>query len=93
MPEQREVEYQDDPQQASNASSVLMERGRELLGTGGAADDIWNNLGFHIATVRLRENCPDIPIGPTAQVYIALVLAAKEHLEARKVLEAAARDG
>lgn len=86
-----EVEYQDDPQQGSNASSVLLTRGRELLEAGGAVDDIWNNLGFHIATVRLRENCPDIPIGLTAQVYIGLVLAAKEHLEACKMLEAAAR--
>ncbi len=87
-----EVEYGDDPQQAHNASTVLMDRARELLGEGRAVDDIWNNLGFHVATARLKyDGGLDIPIGPTAQSYIALILAVKEHLEAKKVLQEAAR--
>lgn len=85
-----EVEYQDDPQQAQNASEMLLRRGKEML-QNGAVDNIWINLGFHVATARLKyEAHVDIPIGPEAQVYIGLVLAAKEHLEARKMLEAAA---
>ena len=86
----REVEYGDDPQQAHNASSMLIERAKELLAEGRDVSHIWNNLGFHVATVRMRENHSEIPIGPTAQAYIALVLAAKEHMEADRALRAAA---
>lgn len=80
-------EYGDDPQQSLNASTMLMDRAMELLADGRDVEHIWNNLGFHVATVRMREINPEFPIGTTAQSYIALVLAAKEHMEANKVLQ------
>ncbi len=83
-------EYGDNVLQANNASTMLMNRAKELLHDDRDVEHIWNNLGFHIATVRLREINPEIPIGSTAQQYIALVLAAREHMEANKILQAAA---
>ena len=78
-----------DPLVTAEGSKVLIERAHEMCDRGGLVEAIWENMNFHVATVRLREVNPDIPIGPTAQCYIALVLAAYESLRAaEKMAEA-----
>lgn len=75
----------------SEGSRVLIERGRDML-LNGQVDAIWDNLSFHVATVRLREVCPDIPVGPTAQCYIGLVLAVLESLRAAEKMAGALKE-
>ncbi len=74
-----------------DGSKVLIERACDMLGDGGLIDAIWQNMSFHVATVRLREVNPDIPIGPTAQCYIGLVLATYESLRAAEKMAEAAK--
>ncbi|KKM83459.1 hypothetical protein LCGC14_1309190 [marine sediment metagenome] len=81
--------YNDSPEQAAKASVALMERSMELLQDKKAINSIWRNLGFHAATVRLRQTGCDVPIGPTAQAYIALVLAAAEHVHSQRLFDSA----
>ncbi len=81
--------YNDSPEQALKASTALLERSTELIRDKKAIDSIWCNLGFHAATVRLQETGCDVPIGPTAQTYIALVLAAAEHAHSQRLFDSA----
>lgn len=84
--------YNDSPGAALDASQALLERGREILADKTRVDEIWSNLGFHAATVRLEEaGCP-IPHGPHAQAYIGLILAAADHVKAQERLEEALID-
>ena len=81
--------YNDSPEAAEEAAVLLLERGGELIEKDKRTDAIWNNLGFHVATARLRMTGCDVPIGPTAQVYIGLVLAADESVRAQKLIDQA----
>ncbi len=81
--------YNDSPEQAAKASTALLTRSTELIQDKKTIDAIWNNLGFHAATVRLQLTGCEVPIGPTAQTYIALVLAAAEHVHSQKLFDAA----
>lgn len=84
--------YNDTPEQFLAASQALLNRARELMEKWRdegfpLGDAIWNNLGFHVATVRLQEAGVQIPVGPHAQSYIALILACVEHAHAQDLLE------
>jgi hypothetical protein len=86
--------YNDSPEAAESASKALLMRGQEILvrwrdGSYPLAEAIWNNLGFHVATVRLTDAGAKPPIGKDATTYIALILAAVEHVHAQELLESA----
>ena len=89
-----EQPYNASPEQSLAASQALLSRGQELMarwrdGDLPIADAIWDNLGFHVATVRLEAAGVKIPIGSDAQAYIALILACVEHARAQELLETA----
>ena len=86
--------YNDSPEASEAASRALINRGKEIIercrdGDYPLMDAIWNNLGFHVATVKLQEAGVTIPIGPHAQAYIGLILACVEHAQAQELLESA----
>ena len=85
--------YNDTPEQSMKASTALIERSMELMRDKKAIDSIWRNIGFHVATVRLQETGCDVPIGPVAQTYIALVLAAAEHVHSQRLFDSALDEG
>jgi len=69
--------------QAVKVASELFKRGQEMLEESRRDDDhdlnmIWNNMSFHVCCVQFRQLGLDLPAGPAAQAYIALVLAALE---------------
>lgn len=82
--------YNTSPEQSHAAAIALLNRGLELQQADEVTDAIWNNIGFHAATVMLEQTGVRIPLGPHAQVYISLVLAASEHVKAQDMLEDAA---
>ena len=84
--------YNDSPDAAVAASQSLMERASELLGESAQDPDhvlnlIWNNVGFHVANVRLADLGHNMPVGVDAQMYIALVLAASENAAVQRLLD------
>lgn len=86
--------YNDSPEASEDASRALLTRGTEIVtrcldGDYPLMNAIWNNLGFHVATVKLQEAGVTIPIGPHAQAYIGLLLACVEHVQAQRLLESA----
>ena len=90
--------YNDSPEAAKAASKALLKRGKEILARWvdndyPLADAIWNNIGFHAATILLREAGSNSPIGADAPVYICLILAAVEHAQAQELLESALGGG
>ncbi|KKM92782.1 hypothetical protein LCGC14_1214930 [marine sediment metagenome] len=86
------MRYNDEPQSCEKAARALLTRSKELLEKSrtsqrGIYDDIWDNLGFHAATAMFHDLGVKAPVGPDAQCYITLVLAAAEHIQAQEKLE------
>ena len=86
--------YNDSPEAMKAAANALLKRGQEILDRWDdndypLANAIWNNVGFHAATILLQETGSSTPTGKDASSYICLILAAIEHAHAQELLESA----
>ena len=85
--------YNNSPELSQGASRALLQRSREIIAASREDDNhlanqIWANLGFHVATVKLEQAGVTIPKGPEMQCLIALILASEEHCRAQGILDA-----
>ncbi len=85
------------PEEAEAASRALTKRSIEMIQEAQSdrpslLNDIWANLGFHMACGHLMAVGVNIPRGAEAEVFISLVLAAAEAAPALRAFEWGAND-
>lgn len=81
-------------EECNEAGKALLDRSVELSreateGKSCILNAIWRNMGFHLATLLLKQTGVAIPTGSNAQAYISLVIAAAQHAQAQEILEGA----